>query len=105
MRKTVVVFLAAVVLVAVAAVAYADSIPDKISRQEARIGQGITRGDLSRGEADILTRNLNYIKDRYYRMISDGTMTQGERHRLSRMLEDNNQMIYRKRHNAVRQLY
>ncbi len=107
-KKSTVVFLVAVALIAVMGMAYAAPplpIADRIANQENRIHQGIAKGELTRGEADTLYANLNYIKERYYRMVSDGTLTPGERKRLEKMLDDNGHMIHQKRLNAIRPLY
>ena len=38
-------------------------------------------------------------------MKADGILTQGEQERLDKMLDQNNEMIYNKKHNPARQLY
>jgi len=80
-------------------------IPARIDTQQQRISQGIASGELTRNEADQLQDNLNYIRNDYSRMTADGRLTQGEIHRLERMLNQNSAMIQNKKHNAVRRLY
>jgi hypothetical protein len=104
-RKSIVAFLIAALFVLVAGAAYAESIPNKVSKQQQRIDQGMRSGQLTAAEADTLQGNLNHIKNRYYRLVSDGTLTPAERRNLNRLLQQNSDMIYRKKHNVVRQLY
>lgn len=104
-RKSVVVCLIAVLFVLVAGAAHAESIPTKVSKQQQRIDQGLRMGQLTEAEATTLQGNLNHIKNLYYRHISEGTLTLPERRSLNRLLQQNSDMIYRKRHNVVRQLY
>jgi hypothetical protein len=75
---------------------------ERIRNQRERIEQGIRSGELTRGEADILLDNLNWIRDRFDRMKADGRLTHEEQARLDRMLDENNEMIYNKKHNARR---
>ncbi len=88
----------------VAGVACAD-IPDRIRDQQARINEGIRSGELTRGEADILLDNLNWIRERFHRMTADGLLTPTERARLHQMLERNSEMIFNKKHNPIARVY
>jgi hypothetical protein len=56
-------------------------------------------------EADILEKNLHWIKNKYVRMRADGIMTQKEQENLDKMLDKNSEMIKNKTHNLTRQLY
>jgi hypothetical protein len=78
----------------------------EINKQQQRINQGISSGSLTRAEADTLNDNLRYIQDTYNRAKADGTLTPNEEKRLRKMLDDNSQQIYNKKHNLpVRKLY
>lgn len=76
----------------------------RIDNQQERINKGIASGELTRKEADMLQNNLNWIKTKYTRMNTDGIFTQREQARLDKMLDQNNEMIYNKKNNPVRQL-
>ena len=82
--------------------AVAGDFQERIRDQRERIEQGIRSGELTRSEADILLDNLNWMRDRFQRMKADGRLTVEEQARLDRMLDENNQMIYGKKHNARR---
>lgn len=77
----------------------------RIDNQQRRIDEGISSGDLTRREADILIDNLNWIRDEYSRAKRDGRLTQPEIERLSEHLNQNNRMITDKKNNAVRRVY
>ena len=79
-------------------------IEERIQQQRERINQGIRSGELTRREAGILLDNLDWIRDRFRRMSADRRLTPEERARLETMLDQNNEMIYNKKHNAVRRL-
>lgn len=65
--------------------------------------QRATRSDqLSRREADALHDNLRHIRHEYDRASRDGRISAHERERLERMLERNDRMIRRMRHNEIR---
>jgi len=80
-------------------------IPDRFKNQQKRIDQGIRSGELTRGEADMLQDNLDWIKKQYSRMKADDKLTGEERERLHRMLDKNSEMIKDKRHNPAKRLY
>lgn len=106
MRKSsLVVFLTVALLVAVLGSALAASIPERIDHQQRRINQGVVSGQLTRAETEILQGNLDMIKERYYKMSYDGTLTPPEREKLNRMLDRNSSMIYEKKHNPIQRLY
>jgi len=77
----------------------------RIDNQQRRIDQGISSGDLTRREADVLMDNLNWIRDEYSRARRDGRLTQAETERLSEHLNQNNRMITDKRNNEIRRVY
>ena len=87
-----------------AGVACAD-IPDRIQNQQRWIEQGIRSGALTRGEADILQDNLNWIRETFNRMRADRSLTPEERVKLEQMLDDNSRMIENKKFNTIRRLY
>ncbi len=103
-RYLVVLALLALAACIVAEVAYAEDFHGRIRNQQERINQGVRSGELTRGEADILQDNLNWIRDKFQRMKADGRLTVEEQARLDRMLDENSQMIYNKKHNAPRRL-
>ncbi|ABK17883.1 hypothetical protein [Syntrophobacter fumaroxidans] len=104
-KSFVVLFMIAAVFVLVTGAACAESIPDKVAKQQSRIDHGIRSGQLSVAESEILQNNLNHIKNRYYRLVSEGRLTRYERASLNRQLQQNSHMIYNRKHNAVRALY
>lgn len=77
----------------------------RIENQQRRIDQGISSGELTRREADLLIDNLNWIRDEYSRAKRDGRLTQSEIERLSGHLDQNNRMITDKRNNEIRRVY
>jgi hypothetical protein len=83
---------------------YDPVINDRIAEQQKRIDEGIASGQLNRAEADILQDNLNWIKAEETRLKADGKLTPKERARLNKMLDRNSNMIYKKKHNPIRQL-
>jgi len=101
MRRYLVIAVLLTLACIIAGVAYAD-FHDRIRNQRERIEQGVRSGELTRGEADILLDNLNWMRDRFQRMKADGRLTVEEQARLDRMLDQNNEMIYNKKHNARR---
>jgi septal ring factor EnvC (AmiA/AmiB activator) len=84
--------------------AFAD-ILGRISEQQSRIEQGIASRELTRNEADILQDNLNWIRAEFGRMKADRRLTKNEIRRLDLMLDQNNAMIYNRKHNPVKRVY
>lgn len=82
-----------------------DIFRERIETQQKRINHGIESGELTRKEAGMLQDNLNWIRDKYSRMKTDGILTQNEQQRLDKMLDQNSGMITNKTHNPARQLY
>jgi hypothetical protein len=80
-------------------------IQDRFERQQQRIDQGVVSGSLTRREAAILQDNLNWIRDEEARLKADGRLTERERKRLTRMLDDNSERIYDKKHNHIRRMH
>ncbi len=78
------------------------NIRSDIEGQHEQIQRGIRSGKLTRGEADILRDNLRHISYEYDRASRDGHISHHERARLERMLEHNERMIRRMKHNEVR---
>lgn len=85
--------------------AYQAEIPERIADQQWRINDGIAAGELTRGEADVLLDNLNWIRTTFSRMKADGRLSPAEIEKMDRMLDQNSIMIFNKRHNPVRRLY
>ncbi len=84
---------------------YNAEIPHRIENQHFKIKEGIASGELTRSEAEMLRDNLNWIRTEYERMKADGRLTPHEVKRLDKMLDDNNTMIYNKKHNPIRRVY
>lgn len=94
--------LTGMIVVMLAGIAFADMIRDRIDNQQRRIDQGIMSGELTRGEADVVQDNLNYIRDEYARFrANDGVVGPVERDRLNDMLDRNSRMIENKKHNPI----
>ena len=81
------------------------NVPDRIENQQQRIDQGVASGKLTRGEADVLQDNLNWIKIKYARMKADGRLNPGEISKLEAMLDRNSQMISNKKQNPITRVY
>jgi hypothetical protein len=84
---------------------YDPKIQERITKQQQRIDQGIASGNLTNTEAGILQDNLNWVKAEETRLKADGKLTERERERLRKMLDNNSNMIYKKKHNAIKRLY
>jgi hypothetical protein len=84
---------------------YDPKIQERITKQQQRIDQGIASGSLTSTEAVTLQDNLNWVKAEETRLKADGKLNKRERERLHKMLDDNNNMIYKKKHNAIKRLY
>lgn len=80
-------------------------ISTRIENQQRRIERGISSGDLTRREADVLIDNLNWIKDEHARAKRDGRLSPSEVERLSEHLDQNSRMITDKRKNEIRRVY
>lgn len=83
-----------------------DEFEHRIHKQQQSIERGVARGQLTHREAEILQGNLDHIRRAYGRMRADGTLDRREAGRLSHMLDENQSMIFEKKHNReVRRLY
>jgi len=80
-------------------------IAERIDNQQSRIDQGIASGALTRGEADMVQDNLNWIKATFARMKADGRLTPAEIGKLEAMLDRNGLMIANKKHNPIGRVY
>ena len=80
-------------------------IATRIDNQQRRIDNGVSTGELTRHEADLLFDNLNWIRDEFSRARRDGRLSQSEIERLSEHLNQNNRMITDKKNNAIRRVY
>jgi hypothetical protein len=111
MRKHSVLMLAVLIIASVALLQGVSSatkadIRERITDQQERIDRGVRAGSLSRSEADILQGNLDYVRDTFAKAKTDGRLTTREERRLNRMLDQNSEMIYKKKHNMkIRRLY
>jgi hypothetical protein len=106
--SSVMVFVGLVMIMASVSLAgstYDPGIQSEIASQQHRIDQGIASGQLTRGEADVLQDNLNYVKGEEARLKADGRLNSKERGRLKSMLDRTSKMIYNKKHNPVVRVY
>jgi hypothetical protein len=83
---------------------YDPKIQERITKQQHRIDTGIASGSLTSREAEILQDNLNWVKSEETRLKADGKLNKRERERLHEMLDNNSDMIYKKKHNAIKRL-
>lgn len=83
---------------------YGQDILERIDNQQGRINQGVSSGQLTRREAGVLRDNLKWIRNRFRKLTADGLLTEREVANLNKMLNDNSEMIYEKKHN-IRRLY
>ncbi|HOV87891.1 MAG TPA: hypothetical protein PLM79_16150 [Syntrophobacteraceae bacterium] len=106
MKRSISVALALIMVVSVVGLSYAaGTIEEQIRGQERRIDQGVAKGTLTPSEAETLRGNLDHIKDRYNKAVRDNILTKSEQNKLKKMLKNNSEMIYKKKHNQVRRLY
>jgi septal ring factor EnvC (AmiA/AmiB activator) len=78
----------------------------QIAKQQRAIDRGVVSGKLTHREADIVQDNLNHIRaklDRY--RGNDGRLDPRERDRLQGMLDRNDRMIRKLKHNSIRRVY
>lgn len=78
---------------------YWGSFADRIRDQRQRIKEGIATNRLTRPEADILIDNIEWIQMTFDNMKRDGRLGLGEQKRLDEMLDNNSEMIFKKKHN------
>jgi predicted metal-dependent hydrolase len=76
---------------------YEADIPQRIAYQQRRIDQGIASGALTRGEANVLSDNLYWVKSTHARMQSDGKLNPAEIRKLDEMLDRTSAMIFDKK--------
>lgn len=77
----------------------------RIDSQQRRIDQGISSGELTRAEADVLQDNLNWIKQEYSKARDDGRVSGEEWNRIEGSLDQNSRMITDQSNNPVRAIY
>ena len=80
----------------------ARSVPERITRQQHRIDQGVKLKELNTEEEKVLRDNLTYINDQEARLKAKGTLTDQDRNELHRMLDQNGEMIRNKKSNPVK---
>jgi polyhydroxyalkanoate synthesis regulator phasin len=73
----------------------------RFANQQKRIDEGIKSGALTQDEAKILQGNLNQVQQEQKRLAAVGKLTQGERDRLHKILDQNSKMIDDKKKNPV----
>jgi len=76
-----------------------------MDNQQHGIDDGMGSRQLSRREAEMLQDNLNYIRNEFSRNAVKDRLMPHEHDRLNRLLDQNNEMIYREKHNDIRRLY
>jgi len=81
------------------------TINQRLENQQDRIGQGITSGQLTAGEAaNLETKESAITKEvRADRQANGGKLTQAERVQVNHQLNRTSNQIYRDKHNGVRQ--
>lgn len=79
-----------------------DTIEESIARQHVRIGEGVARGQLTLGEAEVLAGSLDWIKTEEARLNGLGRPAPRERALLQKALDRNSVMIHEKRR-SIRQ--
>ena len=97
--------IAAALLAAVAAPAFAQSTPQIDRRQynqERRIDQGVHNGTLSKREARRLDRNQRHVDAMENRAKRDGVVTRRERARMQVAQDRQSRKIYRQKHDGNR---
>ena len=80
--------------------AHAQGIGQREANQQARIEQGVARGQLTQREAMRLERRQSRIRHAEMHARADGVVTPRERQRLSRMQTRASHAIYRQRHDG-----
>ena len=80
-------------------------LPNRIDNQQRRIDEGISTGELTRPEAEIVQENLNWIKQEYARAKDDGKISGEEWERIQQYLDQNSRMITEKKENPVQRLF
>jgi hypothetical protein len=81
------------------------TVNQRLERQQDRIGQGITSGQLTAGEAANLETKESAITNevRADRQANGGKLTQAERVQVNHQLNRTSKQIYRDKHNGNRQ--
>jgi hypothetical protein len=78
----------------------------QIDKQQRAIDRGIASGKLAPREAEIVQDNLNHVRGALDRFrAGDGRLDSRERARLQRMLDRNDRMIRKLKHNEIRRVY
>ena len=90
--------------VSTAPVPGAAGVEQRFKNQEKRINDGVKSGQLTQSEAGALRDNLTYIKEEEARLKADGRLDQSEQQRLTKMLDQNSNMIENKKTNPVKVL-
>ena len=80
---------------------FAPYIQWRFANQQKRIDAGIKSGALTQDEAKILQDNLNHIQQEEKRLAAAWKLTDQERTRLEKMLDQNSKMIDDKKNNPV----
>ena len=78
---------------------YWGNLAERINEQQKRIHDGVAKGRLTRVEGDTVQENLDWIRATFARMKQDGRLRVKEMRRLEEMLDQNSEMIYKKKHN------
>lgn len=75
---------------------------DRIANQQRLIDKGLSAGELTPSEADVVQDNLVWVKSEFGRMNEDRRFTMQERDEIDRLLDANSAMIRDKKQNAIR---
>jgi hypothetical protein len=106
MNKKLIALILGIAIIMTAALAFAGPFDREIADQQRRIDQGKASGQLTHHEAAIVQDNLNHVRGKLdqYRG-NDGRLDRRERARLEKMLQRNDRMIRKLKHNDIQRVY
>lgn len=99
MRKIFLAMLVGTLILGTVSMALAGPFTRREARQQARIDQGVNSGQITQWEYRLLEREQGRIEAQRQRAWSDGKMTPGEAHRLTREQNQASRHIWRAKHN------
>lgn len=79
-------------------------IVEMIENQQMRIDQGVKKGQLTKDEAALVQGNLDRIKADEAQLKAAGKLTEKEKTRIIKKLDQNSKMIHQERGNVIRQI-
>jgi hypothetical protein len=106
MKKKIIASLFGIIILLAAAVVWAGPFDREIADQQRRIDSGIATHQLNHREAAVVQDNLNHIRQQLDRFRgNDGRLDHRERAKLERMLQRNDRMIRKMKHNDIQRVY